>query len=129
MSAVSGPDRGQVKFFDRFTKTMLIVMLVLLLIIFASAKVMAHEHMTGTGTDDTVNGKAEALAHKSGHPFVELPGDSQVAAFSIANFFVGVILGYSVFRLFGKREGFEAAEEPGLLGVREGMKPEEGTAG
>jgi cobalt/nickel transport protein len=125
MSSAGAAGVAQVEFFDRFTKTMLFVMLGLLLVIFASAKFMSYEHMTGTGTDDKVNALAESAAHKTGHPFVELPGDSQVAAFSVANFFVGIILGYSVHKLFVKREGME----PGPAGMNEGMEPEGGGAG
>jgi len=112
-------------FFDRFTKTMLIVGLGLMLVIFVSAKIMVHDHATGTGTDDTVNSLGSTASGHTAHPFVELPGDAQVAAFSIANFFVGIILGYSVQKLFVKKEGMD----PELLGTREGMTPEGGAAG
>jgi cobalt/nickel transport protein len=125
MSAAGGAGVAPVKLFDRFTRTMLIIMLGLLLVVFVSAKIMSHEHMTGAGTDDKVNALAESAAHKTGHPFLELPGDSQVAAFSIANFFVGIILGYSIQRLFVKREGME----PGTAARQEGMEPEGGAAG
>lgn len=105
---------AQVKFFDRFTKTMVIVMIVLLSIIFASAKFMAANNAEGVGTDDTVNTLAAEVTKTEPHPFVELPGDSEVAAFSIANFFVGIIIGHTVEKLFSKK--------------REGTEPKDGTA-
>jgi cobalt/nickel transport protein len=37
------------------------------------------------------------------HPFVELPGDSELSAFSVANFFAGMIVGYHWVRLFGSK--------------------------
>jgi cobalt/nickel transport protein len=95
-------------FFDRFTKIMLIVMFALLLFVFASAEIMTHYHMAGGGTDDKVNSLGSTAAGRTAHPFLELPGDTQVAAFSIANFFVGIILGYSVQRLFVKKEGMKS---------------------
>lgn len=100
--------KAQVKFFDKFTKTLFITMVVLLLIIFASAKFMAANNMEAGGTDDTVNTLASDVTKTEHHPFVELPGDSQVAAFSVANFFAGLIVGHNAERLFGKKkEGLE----------------------
>lgn len=114
MTPKSSTDRKNPQFFDRFTKIMLITMFALLLFIFTSAKIMTHYHMEGGGTDDKVNSLGSTAAGRTAHPFLELPGDTQVAAFSIANFFVGIILGYSVQRLFVRKEG---------------TKPEGGTAG
>jgi cobalt/nickel transport protein len=125
MTLESGAAVQNPPFFDRFTKIMVIVMLALLLFIFASAKIMTHDHSTGTGTDDRVNALGSTAAGKTAHPFIELPGDTQVAAFSIANFFVGIILGYSVQKLFVKKEGMD----PGPFGGGEGMEPEGGAAG
>jgi cobalt/nickel transport protein len=125
MTPTGVADAAQVKFLDRFTKTMLIIMLALLLVIFVSAKIMTHDHMAASGTDDKVNALGSTASGHKAHPFIELPGDSQVAAFSIANFFVGIILGYSIQRLFVKKEGMQ----PGLPGMSEGMEPEGGAAG
>jgi len=91
-------------FFDGFTKMMLIIMIVMELAIFASAKYMSSHKMAGGGTDDLVNNLASATkVNGEHHPFVELPGDSELSAFSVANFFAGVIVGYNWLRLFGAK--------------------------
>lgn len=90
-------------FFDGFTKTMLSVMCVILLFIFASGKYMSANNSEAMGTDDAVNNLATNVTHTEHHPFVDLPGDAQVGAFSIANFFAGIIVGYHWLRLFGDK--------------------------
>jgi cobalt/nickel transport protein len=91
------------RFFDSFTKTMLAVLLFLLLIVFASGKYMSSHAMKGVGTDDKVNNLASAAAHKVPHSFIELPGDAELGAFSVANFFCGMIVGYHWLKLFGTK--------------------------
>jgi cobalt/nickel transport protein len=99
-------------FFDGFTKTMLAILIVLELAIFASATYMTHHKMTGGGTDDFVNNLASATkVNGEHHPFVELPGDSELSAFSVANFFAGVIVGYNWLRLFGAKPQSGRKEE------------------
>ena len=89
------------RFFDGFTKTMLAVLLFLLLVVFATGKYMSAHKMKGVGTDDIVNDLGAAKAHTQHRPFIELPGDAELGAFSIANFFCGVIVGYHWLKLFG----------------------------
>ena len=110
MSATSPPvkalgsEGNKPRFFDGFTKAMLTIMIVLELAIFASASYMSRHKLTGTGTDDIVNNLASATkANGEHHPFVELPGDSELSAFSVANFFAGMIVGYHWVRLFGSK--------------------------
>src|SRR5262249_25739919 len=92
------------RFFDGFTKVVLTIMIVMLLAIFASGSYMASHKMEGTGTDDIVNDLAsKTRVNGEHHPFVELPGDAQVSAFSVANFFAGLIVGYHWLKLFGNR--------------------------
>jgi cobalt/nickel transport protein len=91
------------RFFDGFTKTMLLILLSLFLIIFASGKYMSSHHMGAGGTDDAVNNLASAASHREHHPFIELPGDAEVAAFSVGNFFCGLIVGYHWLKLFGSK--------------------------
>ncbi|MDA8091524.1 MAG: hypothetical protein M0Z61_15050 [Nitrospiraceae bacterium] len=89
--------------FDPFTRWMLIIMFVLLAAIFVAAKYMDMHGMQGGGTDDTVNAMASKVADaKAAHPFVNLPGDAQVGAFSVANFFAGLIVGHNWKKLFEK---------------------------
>ena len=90
-------------FFDGFTRTALATMAVILTIIFASASYMASNKMGGKGTDDAVNNLAAAVTRGEHHPFVELPGDAELGAFSVANFFAGLIVGYHWLKLFGAR--------------------------
>jgi cobalt/nickel transport protein len=94
--------RAKLRFFDGYTKTMLIVMFVILAIIFASAQYMTAHKMPAEGTDGTVNSLAAAAAKREHHPFIELPGDAEVGAFSVANLFAGLIIGYHWKRLFSK---------------------------
>lgn len=96
-------DADGFRFFDGFTRAMLATMFVLLLAIFISGNYMATHKMTGGGTDDSVNDMAATTAHGQHHPFVELPGDAELGAFSVANFFAGLIVGYHWLRLFGTR--------------------------
>lgn len=100
---VTNHDVKSYKFLDGYTKTMLSVMCVILLFIFVSGNYMSEHKMTGVGTDDHVNDLATSVVHKQHHPFVELPGDAEVGAFSIANFFAGLIVGYHWLKLFGNR--------------------------
>jgi cobalt/nickel transport protein len=91
------------RFFDGFTKIMVAIMFGLLLIIFATGKYMAAHKMTGIGTDDIVNNLGSAAAHTVHHPFIDLPGDAELSAFSVANFFAGMIVGYKWLKLFGNK--------------------------
>lgn len=92
------------RFFDGFTRTMLSVMFLILLFIFVSGKYMSAHNMEATGTDDKVNNLATQVTRGEHHPFIDLPGDAQVGAFSVANFFAGLIVGYHWLRLFGARK-------------------------
>ncbi|MGO9621812.1 MAG: hypothetical protein ACLPT6_10445 [Desulfobaccales bacterium] len=92
-----------VAWFDGFTKVMLLVMFIFLTGIFISGKYMASHKMEGNGTDDKVNAMASEITGSKSHPFVELPGDAEVGAFSIANFFVGIIVGHQWTVLFGNK--------------------------
>ena len=58
--------------------------------------------MEAGGTDDAVNNMASQVTKIQHHPFIELPGDAQVGAFSVANFFAGLIVGHHWEKLFGK---------------------------
>jgi cobalt/nickel transport protein len=106
MCSPSRPGQPQPeRFFDGFTRAMLITMVLLLMGIFASASYMSQHKMAATGTDDKVNNLATVATHGEHHPFIELPGDAQLGAFSVANFFAGIIVGYQWLRLFGKAKG------------------------
>lgn len=89
------------QWFDSFTRNMLIVMFVLLILIFGAARYMDSHKMEAAGTDDTVNTMASNVARQEHHPFIDLPGDAQVGAFSVANFFAGLIVGHNWRKLFG----------------------------
>jgi cobalt/nickel transport protein len=108
MSAMNSPAKpfgsegNNPRFFDGFTKVMLATMIVIELAIFASGSYMSHHKLTGIGTDDVVNNLATATkVNGEHHPFVQLPGDAELSAFSVANFFAGIIVGYNWLRLFG----------------------------
>lgn len=94
---------GDTRFFDGFTKTMLSIMFCILLAIFASGKYMSAHKMNGVGADDIVNDLASAVTQSKHHPFVDLPGDAELGAFSVANFFAGMIVGYHWLKLFGAK--------------------------
>ncbi|MDQ7093768.1 hypothetical protein REC12_09205 [Desulfosporosinus sp. PR] len=100
-TTVSG---SQVKWFDTYTKVLLTVMIVILLLIFGAGKYMASHNMEAGGTDDAVNDLATVVTKGEHHPFTELPGDAQVGAFSVANFFAGLIVGHHWDKLFGSSE-------------------------
>jgi cobalt/nickel transport protein len=101
------------RFFDGFTRMMLAVMFVILLAIFASGKYMSAHELKGSGTDDIVNDLAATTAQGQHHPFIELPGDAELGAFSVANFFAGLIVGYQWLKLFGAKpqKGAEGKED------------------
>ena len=90
--------------FDSFTRWMLIIMFAILAIIFAAAKYMDLHGMQGGGTDDAVNAMASLSAHARSHPFIDLPGDAEVGAFSVANFFAGMIVGHNWKKLFDREK-------------------------
>jgi cobalt/nickel transport protein len=99
-----GPEDKGPRFFDGFTRVMLVTMILIELAIFASASYMSHHKLKGTGTDDIVNNLATATkVNGEHHPFVQLPGDSELSAFSVANFFAGLIVGYNWVKLFGTK--------------------------
>ena len=107
--------KRDVQFFDGFTKVMLVAMFIFLFGIFASSWYMSSHKMEGGGTDDVVNTMASKAASAKSHPFIELPGDAQVGAFSIANFFVGMIVGHYWTVLFGKdAKKEETLEDEGM---------------
>lgn len=93
---------NNVKFIDGFTKTILIVGLILLVLIFGAGKYMDSHKMEAGGTDDKVNSMASDRIKSGHHPFIELPGDAEVGAFSVANFCAGLIVGHHWEKLFGK---------------------------
>lgn len=95
--------KSTVAWFDGFTKVVLAIMFVILTFIFVSSKYMGSQHMEGGGTDDTVNSMASKITGEEAHPFVDLPGDAQVGAFSIANLGVGLIVGHLWSKLFGEK--------------------------
>lgn len=94
-----------VNWFDPFTRWMLVIMFALLFMIFAVSKYMDMHRMAGGGTDDAVNAMAARVAGAQAKPFVNLPGDAQVGAFSVANFFAGMIVGHNWEKLFGREKG------------------------
>ena len=51
------------------------------------SKYMDIHKMESGGTDDAVNNMASQVTKIEHHPFIELPGDAEVGAFSAANFF------------------------------------------
>lgn len=92
--------KEKIQWFDTFTRNMLITGFILLLLIFASALYMDRHKMEAGGTDDLVNNMAAATVQVEHHPLVELPGDVEVSAFSVANLFAGLIVGYNWRKLF-----------------------------
>jgi cobalt/nickel transport protein len=109
---VFGSEGSNPRFFDGFTKAVLLIMIVIELTIFASGSYMSHHKLTGIGTDDVVNNLATATkVHGYHHPFVELPGDAELSAFSVANFFAGLIVGYNWLRLFGDKPQADTKKE------------------
>ncbi len=61
-------------------------MIVILVFIFGAGKYMDSHKMAAGGTDDKVNNLATVASSKQHHPFIELPGDAELGAFSVANF-------------------------------------------
>ena len=103
LSAAKKPTSiAQFKFFDSYTRVLLAVMFVMLLFIFGAGKYMASHAMEAGGTDDLVNNLATVVTKGEHHPFAELPGDAQLGAFSVANFFAGLIVGHHWEKIFGK---------------------------
>lgn len=96
--------KSNVPWFDPFTRNMLITMFLLLMMIYGSAFYMNLNDMKGNGTDDQVNDMAAETVKVEHHPFIELPGDAQVGAFSVANLFAGLIIGYNWRKLSENQE-------------------------
>ncbi len=107
-------DEGEdYRFFDGYTRAMLTTLVLILTLIFGSAKYMSSHEMKGAGTDDIVNDLAAITLKGSHHPFIELPGDAELGAFSVANFFAGLIVGYHWLKLFGSRPQRGGAKKEG----------------
>lgn len=102
MSRDKSSGAENISWFDPFTRWMLITMFVLLTLIFMTSKYMSMHEMKGAGTDDIVNDMAAEAVKQKHHPVVELPGDAEVGAFSVANFFAGMIVGHNWKKLFKK---------------------------
>ncbi|QSZ27329.1 hypothetical protein ACETAC_10940 [Aceticella autotrophica] len=92
----------KIQWLDNFSKTMLCIMIGILMCIFAAGKYMDAHKMEAGGTDDKVNNLATQVTKGDHHPFIDLPGDAQVGAFSVANLFVGLVIGHEWEKLFGK---------------------------
>ncbi|MDD3225495.1 MAG: hypothetical protein PHX70_12500 [Clostridium sp.] len=93
--------KASIKWLDNYTKVLLAVMIVILMFIFGAGKYMDSHKMAAGGTDDKVNNMAQTVTKREHHPFIELPGDAEVGAFSVANFFAGLIIGHYFEQLFG----------------------------
>ncbi|MBV4419757.1 hypothetical protein KM800_10565 [Clostridium tyrobutyricum] len=104
MSSNIENNSSSLKFLDKFTKVMLGIAFIILLCIFVSSKYMYNHKMNAGGTDDLVNTMASKTIKAESHPFVELPGDAQVGAFTVAGFFSGIIIGHHWEKLFAKPE-------------------------
>lgn len=102
MDKTGNKKNTEIKWLDSFTKTLLTIMIVILIFIFAAGKYMDIHKMQAGGTDDKVNNLATTVSAKAHHPFIELPGDAEIGAFSVANFFSGLILGHHWEKIFGK---------------------------
>jgi len=116
-------DTASVKWFDGFTKAILLTMFILLAFIFISAKYMSNHKMEAGGTDDVVNTMASKVTGSPAHAFLDLPGDAQVGAFSVANLCVGLIVGHLWTSLFGKNA--EQQRVPRRKDEEEGVPHEE----
>ncbi|CAB1241789.1 hypothetical protein ACFHWD_06150 [Clostridium sp. MT-14] len=107
-----GSKKGKsIKFLDKFTRVMLTVMIIIFIFIFGASKYMVNHKMEAGGTDDKVNTMASVTAKTDHKPFIELPGDAQVGAFSVANFFAGLIVGHHWEKLFGDSSKNKLKEE------------------
>ncbi len=92
---------------DAFVRKTAGITLALLAFIFLNAYVGARTGKDLGGLDDRIETMAVRGHAVEPRPVLELPGDSEVGAFTVAALGVGMIIGYSWRKLFG-----EAAEKP-----------------
>jgi len=96
---------------DKFVKTVAIVTITMLAIIFVNTYIgvhyMGHEY---SGVDDVVETTAIEGHTKNPHPLLELPGDAEVGAFTVAALGTGIIIGFLWRKLFYE----ESEEKPGV---------------
>ncbi len=90
---------------DTFVKRVALVTLVLLAIIFANAFIGVRLGKDLGGLDDRVETMAVEQHRLEPRPVLELPGDSEVGAFTVAALGMGMIIGYSWRKMFGEAEG------------------------
>jgi cobalt/nickel transport protein len=102
MNSTSKDNNYTSKFLDGFTKVILTVMFIILIFIFISARYMYDHNMEASGTDDKVNTMATNISKTKSHPFIELPGDAEIGAFSVTSFCSGLIVGHHWEKLFSK---------------------------
>lgn len=87
---------------DRFTKGIAGVTLALLMVIFVNAYIGARTGKDLGGLDDKVESLALGQHQREARPVLELPGDSEVGAFTVAALGTGMFIGYTWRKLFGE---------------------------
>ncbi|MBI3946174.1 MAG: hypothetical protein HY321_09670 [Armatimonadetes bacterium] len=85
---------------DRFVKGVAGVTFALLMVIFVNAYIGARAGHDLGGLDDRVETIAIGTRKLEPRPVLELPGDSEVGAFTVAALGMGMIIGYTWRKLF-----------------------------
>ncbi|HIE26310.1 TPA: hypothetical protein EYP66_03385 [Candidatus Poribacteria bacterium] len=88
---------------DRFVRNVAIVTLGLLALIFINTYIGAKLGNELGGVDDVVETIAVEGHDKEPRPVLELPGDTEVGAFTIASLGVGLIIGYTWRKIFSEK--------------------------
>ena len=96
---------------DGFVKGVIGVTLALLAFVFVNAYIGSRTGRDLGGLDDRIETMAVAGRALQPHPVLELPGDSEVGAFTIAAFGMGMVVGYTWRKLFA-REGDQLVSSP-----------------
>lgn len=87
---------------DSFVRNVAFVTLGLLVLLFLNTYIGVKLGNELGGVDDAVESMAIDGHDKEAHPFMELPGDTEVGAFTIAALGMGMVIGYLWRKLFGE---------------------------
>lgn len=88
---------------DPFVRNVALVTFGLLALLFLNTYIGVRLGNELSGVDDVVEKMAIDGYNKEAHPFMKLPGDTEVGAFTIAALGMGMVIGYLWRKLFGER--------------------------
>lgn len=88
---------------DPFVRNVALITLGMLALLFINTYIGVRLGNELGGVDDVIESMAINGLNKQARPFMELPGDTEVGAFTIAALGMGMVIGYLWRKLFSER--------------------------